>query len=265
MFIFVGCTVTPEYEDKTEPVQKVESLATPANIKITNNHANQSITLSWDAVPNATYYVVGYQKATDYASGKDMYQVVVNSTTYTFPDKTTSIDKRYIFKVKAGMRNDATRTFAESSFSGEVEGAIVDTFSVSPIIQNRTLKLYSNYSKTNSILSGDEENFIVSPIVRYFNTDGTELVGNTVENLGSNETYTFTGKLYIDDIEVKTTEVTFQTDVNYVPQPLTSLTAESNQLRSITLNWDGPGINSGIESGCELKYNIQRKKMVVLG
>lgn len=268
IFAVVGCTITPEIKEREDLSYDLKKLASPTDITVLNNHQDKEITISWASVPNANFYTIEYQKATDYLGGKtEMKSYITNDTSFTIHDESDSKDKRYVFRIKAG-RDSGSSNVIESSYSELKEGVIVDYFSISPILQGRELSLYPNYSRIKSSLgAGDLVQLTDKYYKQQFSAEDVLDENNLVKesdkkNLDSNQTFNWTAALYIEEngseVELIRIPLTFKTDVDYIPASVVDLKKGAVEKDRITLSWKAPAIASGI-GDAELVFNIQRK------
>jgi len=259
VLLVASCTLTPDEEEVLEdPSIKVAALATPEDIHVTYDSENrQDITVMWNAVENATYYVVAYQKGTAYASGESWIEVISSTCEYTFTFDSDEDDKRYVFKVKACMSKDDGST-AYSDYTDVTEGAVVDKFKSSYVIQDGKAILTSSYNKIDSVLPGEAKP-IVNITVKYFDGDA-EITDPSNFPTTSNTTYSLVSRIYLDGIEIDedTDSLKFTTSVVYLPSQASNLRVVSNETGQITLTWDSPALNNGLEDRAKLSFMIQK-------
>lgn len=269
--LMVSCTISPEIENKPELKAVQTEIKAPENVIVTNNHSTTapSITLTWDSVDGATYYVVEYQTATDYLASNEIKSIIVgNVNTYKLESSnltTNANDMRYVFNIRAGI-GTTTKILSSNSLKDNtnpsyfVEGAIVNSFAVSPVISNNTLTFSTTFPKYKSVLNASENIVNVLPEVRYYENE-IEITDDEIR-LGSAEQKTITAKLYVNNEEITSQALTVKNSVNYIPNAV-ELNVSSNQIGKISLSWTDVGINDGLNSGdisTTLKYEIRRKK-----
>lgn len=264
IFIFVSCTITPEESEEPELNIAVTKISSPviSDVITTHSESNPSISVLWEPVDKATFYVFEYESANEYLSGKTTFsEYVTNSNSFTFPSSAfpDSSDTRFVFRVRAAYKPSSTRSIIYSGYSDTEEAAVVNTFTITPIIQDNVLTLYSSFPKIKSVLAGGN---IVQPEVKYYDvTDGNEtaLESNTL-TLSSAETRIIKGVLIVDGEEVTTREITVKTATDYYPQRLTSLEASTNK-ESIILNWSANAVNKGLEEyDTKMRFYIERRE-----
>ena len=253
-----SCAITPEEEDREELTPALKFIESPKNISVISDCINGRIELSWDEVLNATHYIVEYQSATDYLSDKPMKTYATNSNSFTLSTFPNPNDKRFVFKVRAVSKQSSR--ILESDYSNLIEGAIVDDFTVNPIIKGSKLSFFSSYPKIASILnSGD----ILKSEIIFFDGDYTQSdipsleEAKTTFDIGSSETKTITAVLISNDKVVKKKSVTVTADVSYFPASIKSFTVENNKIDGVHLNWTSPGINKGLEN-TEILFLVER-------
>ena len=268
LLLACSCTLTPEDKIYSDLTEKLTSVDTPENIIISNNHDDSKITLSWDPVENATYYVVEYQRTRDYLGSPDLESYYVNTNSFTLNvDSSSAIDKRYIFRVKAicierNSRGEETNRI-ESDYTDYQEGVVADYISVSYLKQDNKLTAISSSSLVNSIFNNGN---LAETEVRYYITDNLsngQIAESTpsidLENyqLSPNVEYNFTAALFADGSVTATYEFSVSGDVNYTPPTVTNLTAENNLKSSIRLAWDAMTEGAGVDG--TIAYAIQKK------
>lgn len=269
--LIVSCTLSPEIENKPELKAVQTEIKAPENVIVTNNHSTTapSITLTWDSVDGATYYVVEYQTATDYLASNEIKSIIVgNVNTFKLESSnltTNANDMRYVFNIRAGI-GTSTKILSSNSLKDNtnpsyfVEGAIVNSFAVSPVISNNTLTFSTTFPKYKSVLNASENIVNVIPEVRYYENE-IEITDDEIR-LGSAEQKTITAKLYVNNEEITSQALTVKNSVNYIPNAV-ELNVSSNQIGKISLSWTDVGINQGLNSSdisTTLKYEIRRKK-----
>ena len=268
LLLACSCTLTPEDKIYSDLTEKLTSVDTPENIIISNNHDDSKITLSWDPVENATYYVVEYQRTRDYLGSPDLESYYVNTNSFTLNvDSSSAIDKRYIFRVKAicierNSRGEETNRI-ESDYTDYQEGVVADYISVSYLKQDNKLTAISSSSLVNSIFNNGN---LAETEVRYYITDNlsngqitesTPSIDLDNYQLSPNVEYNFTAALFADGSVTATYEFSVSGDVNYTPPTVTNLTAENNLKSSIRLAWDAMTEGAGVDG--TIAYAIQKK------
>lgn len=268
LLLACSCTLTPEDKIYSDLTEKLTSVDTPENIIISNNHDDSKITLSWDPVENATYYVVEYQRTRDYLGSPDLESYYVNTNSFTLNvDSSSAIDKRYIFRVKAicierNSRGEETNRI-ESDYTDYQEGVVADYISVSYLKQDNKLTAISSSSLVNSIFNNGN---LAETEVRYYITDNlsngqitesTSSIDLDNYQLSPNVEYNFTAALFADGSVTATYEFSVSGDVNYTPPTVTNLTAENNLRSSIKLTWDEMSEGAGVDG--TIAYAIQKK------
>lgn len=265
ILLFVSCTITPEETEEKELSPVVSEIQSPviSDITVVNDEENPSITVRWEPVDNATYYVFEYESATDYLSGeKDFISRTVHSNSFKIDSTlfTNTSDMRYVFRVKAAYKPSSSRSTIYSKDSEIREAVVVNTFSMSPIIQDNELRVYSSFPKIKSVLKSGN---ITDPAVRYYSIEDGEavLLDSNVLTLSSAETKTIRGELVVDGKTVALKEVTVKNSADYYPSHLISLKAGTNEEESISLTWSAPPVNNGLEdNNPEVRFYIERKE-----
>ncbi len=266
LMLTAACSVTPESTVEEALTPAVTSIPSPVISTITsvNDETNPSITVTWDPVDNASFYVFEYQSAVDYLSGESEFiSYVTSSNTFTIPSSafTNSSDMRFIFKVKSAYKPSSSRSIIYSSDSEIKEAVVINTFSISPIIQDNVLTIYSTFPKIKSVLTGEN---IIQPVIKYYSVGddntATELESNTL-TLASAEKKTIRADLIVDDKVVATKEVSVTNSADYYPPQLKSLKSTTNEKGKIILTWVANPINAGLESySATMRFYIERKE-----
>lgn len=258
MVILTSCAITPEEEDREELTPALKYLESPKNVSVISDCVNGRIEVSWEEVPNATHYIVEYQSATDYLSDKPMKTYATNSNSFTLSTFPNSNDKRFVFKVMAVAKQSSR--LLESEYSNLFEGAIVDDFTVNPIIKGSKLSFFTSFPKIASILNQGD---ILNCEIIFFDGDYTQSdipsleEAKTTFDIGSSETKTITAVLISNDKVVKKKSVTVTADVSYIPASIKSFTVENNKIDGVHLNWTSPGINKGLEN-TQILFLVER-------
>lgn len=260
--LLTACTVTPESVERKELTPVVRVIDTPVISQVTVDHSvdSPSITVLWEPVDKATFYVFEYESATDYLSGESKYKsFITNSNTYTLSSEyfTNASDMRYVFKVKAAYQAGTTGSILYSSDSDLTEAAIVNSFSMSPVIQNNTLTIYSAFPKIKSVLGNGN---IITPKVEYY--FGDELLDSNTRELSSAESATITGVLKIGEDTITTKSVDIKNSVDYYPAALKEAPVVSKNLKGyIDISWKANSINAGIEEySPKMQFSIERRE-----
>lgn len=258
MVILTSCAITPEEEDREELTPALKYLESPKNVSVISDCVNGRIEVSWEEVPNATHYIVEYQSATDYLSDKPMKTYATNSNSFTLSTFPNSNDKRFVFKVRAVSKQSSR--ILESDYSNLIEGAIVDDFTVNPIIKGSKLSFFTSFPKIASILNQGD---ILNCEILFFDGDYTQsdipdiTEAKTTFDIGSSETKTITAVLLSNGKVIKMKSVSVTADVSYIPASLESFTVENNKTDGIHLNWTSPGINKGLEN-TQILFLVER-------
>ncbi len=265
LLLLTACSVTPEstVEEALTPV--VTSIVAPTITSVTsvNDEAKPSITVTWDPVDKADFYVFEYESAVDYLSAEGEFKsYITSSNTFTIPSAafTNSSDMRFIFKVKAAHKMSSSRSIIYSSDSEIKEAVVLNTFSISPIIQDNVLTIYSTFPKIKSVLTGGN---IIQPVIKYYSVDEaatTELESNII-TLSSAEKKKIRADLIVEDEVVATREVDIVNAVDYYPSNLLSLNATANEKDAVTLTWEAKSVNAGLEdNSVTMRFYIERKE-----
>lgn len=272
LFLATSCSITPDtmtYPPLTQEITKVRKPNKPKVIS-NNDMTNPSITITWDVVEIADYYVVEYISATDFLAGNAWNSLPVNSTTFTLPKAQLDnpSDMRFIFKVKAcAMQNKKS---IESPDSDEVEGVIINDFSkLKCYVRDNKLTVTVSYPNNNSVL--DLGTKIITTTVKYYKGDYTKEPSKPIEEgaidinsevLTSAEEATYTAVLIVDNKEVNRKAFTVKNSVDNIPPSLVTMAppivGEVDGKPAITLSWESKPINEGLKD-TELKFEIQRK------
>lgn len=258
--VLAACTVTPESVERRELTPVVTSIDAPTISQVTVNHSTPSIEVVWEPVDKATFYVFEYESATDYLSGVSEYKsYITNSNTYTLSSEyfTNASDMRYVFKVKAAYKSGSSSSVLYSNDSALTEAAIVNSFSMSPVIQNNTLTIYSAFPKIKSVLGSGN---IITPNVEYY--FGDELLDSNTRELSSAESATVTGVLKIGEETITTKSVDIKNSVDYYPAALkTAPAASTGENGYIEIKWTANDINAGLDSYSPvMQFSIDRKE-----
>ncbi len=262
LVICASCALSPEAEDRRELTPALKQLDAPTGLAVVNDHAGRRIELSWNEVSGATHYIVEYQRATDYLSGREMKTYVTQDTSFILSTFVNSSDMRYVFRVKAAYR-DSVRSL-ESAYTPEMEGAIVDDITITPIIRDSYLCFYVSHAKVNSILT---DVTIADCRVTFHEGDYTEgeipadvpVLESGKRFVNSNETVTVTAVLTVDGREIRKKAATVRSDVSYTPRPLISLEGTKGDAGGVTLTWVCPPLNDGL-TDTEVFFRIERRE-----
>lgn len=273
VFLFLialsSCTLTPEDKLIQDLAPKLTEIDTPSNIHVTNDSQNHVISVTWDPVENATYYIVEYQETSVYqGSDTDVFlQVIRNTNSFDFiVPKEQDRDKRYVFRIRAVCleKNTAGQVFneLESDWTELYEGVIADYLTVTYVKQDNVVTVFESVSNVTSL---DNKN-LVDIEVRYFehpysDQDSFDDTWKEIDvdgiKLESNQSYSLTAVLFVNDAPVVMTGLEIRGDIDYTQPSVTNLTAVNNDKTSISLSWTAVQAAAGVEA--EVKYAIQRK------
>lgn len=273
VFLFLialsSCTLTPEDKLIQDLAPKLTEIDTPSNIHVTNDSQNHVISVTWDHVENATYYIVEYQETSVYqGSDTDVFlQVIRNTNSFDLNvPKEQDRDKRYVFRIRAVCleKNTAGQVFneLESDWTELYEGVIADYLTVTYVKQDNVVTVFESVSNVTSL---DNKN-LADIEVRYFKhvysdqdvfDDSWEEIDVDGIKLESNQSYSLTAVLFVNDAPVVMTGLEIRGDIDYTQPSVTNLTAVNNDKTSISLSWTAVQAAAGVEA--EVKYAIQRK------
>lgn len=273
VFLFLialsSCTLTPEDKLIQDLAPKLTEIDTPSNIHVTNDSQNHVISVTWDPVENATYYIVEYQETSVYqGSDTDVFlQVIRNTNSFDLNvPKEQDRDKRYVFRIRAVCleKNTAGQVFneLESDWTELYEGVIADYLTVTYVKQDNVVTVFESVSNVTSL---DNKN-LVDIEVRYFKhvysdqdvfDDSWDEIDVDGIKLESNQSYSLTAVLFVNDAPVVMTGLEIRGDIDYTQPSVTNLTAVNNDKKSISLSWTAVQAAAGVEA--EVKYAIQRK------
>lgn len=273
VFLFLialsSCTLTPEDKLIQDLAPKLTEIDTPSNIQVTNDSPNHLISVTWDPVENATYYIFEYQETSVYqGSDTDVFlQVIRNTNSYDLkvPEEQDR-DKRYVFRIRAVCleKNTAGQVFneLESDWTELYEGVIADYLTVTYVKQDNVVTVFESVSNVTSL---DNKN-LVDIEVRYFDypysdqdvfDDSWKEIDVDGIKLESNQSYSLTAVLFVNDAPVAMTGLEIRGDIDYTQPSVTELTAVNNDKTSISLSWNAVQAAAGVEA--DVKYAIQRK------
>lgn len=273
VFLFLialsSCTLTPEDKLIQDLAPKLTEIDTPSNIQVTNDSQNHLISVTWDPVENATYYIFEYQETSVYqGSDTDVFlQVIRNTNSYDLkvPEEQDR-DKRYVFRIRAVCleKNTAGQVFneLESDWTELYEGVIADYLTVTYVKQDNVVTVFESVSNVTSL---DNKN-LVDIEVRYFehpysDQDSFDDTWKEIDvdgiKLESNQSYSLTAVLFVNDAPVVMTGLEIRGDIDYTQPSVTNLTAVNNDKTSISLSWNAVQAAAGVEA--EVRYAIQRK------
>lgn len=273
VFLFLialsSCTLTPEDKLIQDLAPKLTEIDTPSNIQVTNDSQNHKISVTWDPVENATYYIFEYQETSVYqGSDTDVFlQVIRNTNSFDLdvPEEQDR-DKRYVFRIRAVCleKNTAGQVFneLESDWTELYEGVIADYLTVTYVKQDNVVTVFESVSNVTSL---DNKN-LVDIEVRYFehpysNQDSFDDTWKEIDvdgiKLESNQSYSLTAVLFVNDAPVAMTGLEIRGDIDYTQPSVTELTAVNNDNTSISLSWKAVQAAAGVEA--DVKYAIQRK------
>lgn len=273
VFLFLialsSCTLTPEDKLIQDLAPKLTEIDTPSNIHVTNDSQNHKISVTWDPVENATYYIFEYQETSVYqGSDTDVFlQVIRNTNSFDLdvPEEQDR-DKRYVFRIRAvGLeKNTAGQVFneLESDWTELYEGVIADYLTVTYVKQDNVVTVFESVSNVTSL---DNKN-LVDIEVRYFehpysDQDSFDDTWKEIDvdgiKLESNQSYSLTAVLFVNDAPVAMTGLEIRGDIDYTQPSVTELTAVNNDNTSISLSWKAVQAAAGVEA--DVKYAIQRK------
>lgn len=264
-----SCTLTPEDKLIQDLAPKLTEIDTPSNIHVTNDSQNHLISVTWDPVENATYYIFEYQETSVYqGSDTDVFlQVIRNTNSYDLkvPEEQDR-DKRYVFRIRAVCleKNTAGQVFneLESDWTELYEGVIADYLTVTYVKQDNVVTVFESVSNVTSL---DNKN-LVDIEVRYFEhpysdqdsfDDTWEEIDVDGIKLESNQSYSLTAVLFVNDAPVVMTGLEICGDIDYTQPSVTELTAVNNDNTSISLSWKAVQAAEGVEA--DVRYAIQRK------
>lgn len=273
VFLFLialsSCTLTPEDKLIQDLAPKLTEIDTPSNIHVTNDSQNHVISVTWDPVENATYYIVEYQETSVYqGSDTDVFlQVIRNTNSFDLNvPKEQDRDKRYVFRIRAVCleKNTAGQVFneLESDWTELYEGVIADYLTVTYVKQDNVVTVFESVSNVTSL---DNKN-LVDIEVRYFKhdysdqdvfDDSWEEIDVDGIKLESNQSYSLTAVLFVNDAPVVMTGLEICGDIDYTQPSVTDLTAVNNDKTSISLSWNAVQAAAGVEA--DVRYAIQRK------
>lgn len=157
--LIVSCAEDPTAEVIDSLHKKITSLDTPQNLIAVSNHSGGSIDISWDKVESATFYAVEYANGSNYINSnrdfeKSNYSTsIVNGTQFSLTRFPNLNDKRYVFRVKAGYK-DEDGNLIYSGTSNIVEGAVLNNIVSFSGVPNAERKVIFTYSlpQTSSLL-----------------------------------------------------------------------------------------------------------------
>lgn len=273
VFLFLialsSCTLTPEDKLIQDLAPKLTEIDTPSNIHVTNDSQNHVISVTWDPVENATYYIVEYQETSVYqGSDTDVFlQVIRNTNSFDLNvPKEQDRDKRYVFRIRAVCleKNTAGQVFneLESDWTELYEGVIADYLTVTYVKQDNVVTVFESVSNVTSL---DNKN-LVDIEVRYFkhvysDQDSFDDTWKEIDvdgiKLESNQSYSLTAVLFVNDAPVVMTGLEICGDIDYTQPSVTNLTTVNNDKTSISLSWKAVQAAAGVEA--DVRYAIQRK------
>ncbi len=291
MALLTSCPTAPPLEptDQLEPYLVPNA---PSEVVATNGY-DDSITLTWTAVENATSYQVWGIRSTDYgatsgnSSGNTNYSTleergfklldVVQGTSYTL-DETHGIS--YVFSVVA-MRNigtsasDSSKSMLYSRPSVYVEGSIAGDIIISGMANSSSVVLYWAIEGIESVLDGStlyqtefsidyrksgENEWKTSDLPGYDGSFSYRMMASSYD-LTPNTSYDF--RLNMNVIDGERTVATRQsevfplfTDENLVPEPISSISASTDRIDKIEVAFTAPRIPEG--SNLLNVFRIQR-------
>ena len=291
MALLTSCPTAPPLEptDQLEPYLVPNA---PSKVVATNGY-DDSITLTWTAVENATSYQVWGIRSTDYgatsgnSSGNTNYSTleergfklldVVQGTSYTL-DETHGIS--YVFSVVA-MRNigtsasDSSKSMLYSRPSVYVEGSIAGDIIISGMANSSSVVLYWAIEGIESVLDGStlyqtefsidyrksgENEWKTSDLPGYDGSFSYQMMASSYD-LTPNTSYDF--RLDMTVIDGERTVATRQsevfplfTDENLVPEPIASISASTDRIDKIEVAFTAPRIPEG--SNLLSVFRIQR-------
>ena len=252
VFLLSSCYISPEIEEKIELEPQPKYLGCPEDFKVYSDYENHEIALSWSGVEGATHYEVEYESAVDYLSGKEMKKYITLTPSFSLSSFSSSSDKRYIFRVRAGKNREEGILF--SQYTDLLEGAMVDDYSISYVIRDGSLYFYSSSTKASSILHEGEE-IVEREIVVY---EGEKQLESGKRKVEPGETITLVSKLMVDGKAIKEKENTISVETSMIPRGLKSISASQNRKGRIDVSFASPGINMGLEN-TEILFLVERK------
>ena len=140
ILLFSSCYISPEIEEKKELTPQIKFLDTPDDFRVFTNYEKNQIELTWSEVEGATHYEVEYESVVDYLSGNEMKKYITLTPSFSLSSFSSSSDKRYVFRVRAGKKSDEGVLF--SLYSDLKEGAVIDDYTISYIVRDGLLYFY---------------------------------------------------------------------------------------------------------------------------
>ena len=231
--IIISCSISPEIVEKAELTPQIKYLDSPSEVKVKSDYEGNKIDLEWCEVEGATHYEVEYESVVDYLSGKEMKKYITLSPSFSLSSFLSSSDKRYIFRVRAGKKNDDGVLY--SRYTDLKEGALIDDFTVSFVIRDGVLYFYSSTTKSSSILhSGD----IAESKVSIYEGDRELLSGKRKVEPG--EIITLKSVLLVDGNVIKEKTNTITVETSLVPNGVSSISTTVNEKRRIDVTFISP-------------------------
>ena len=253
LVIIISCSISPEIVEKAELTPQIKYLDSPSEVKVKSDYEGNKIDLEWCEVEGATHYEVEYESVVDYLSGKEMKKYITLSPSFSLSSFLSSSDKRYVFRVRAGKKNDDGVLY--SRYTDLKEGALIDDFTVSFVIRDGVLNFYSSTTKSSSILhSGD----IAESKVSIYEGDRELLSGKRKVEPG--EIITLKSVLLVDGNVIKEKTNTITVETSLVPNGVSSISTTVNEKRRIDVTFISPGINKGLES-TEILFRLERREI----
>lgn len=282
VFIFAlltACTLTPEDKLIQDLVPKLTEIDIPSGIQVYNSHTTDTITLTWNPVENATYYVVEYQRIVDALAGKKADELPPTDQNYIdfkVPDGNNGNekrDKRYVFRVKAVNieRNASNQIIStlDSGYSDYVEGVIADYLSVqSVVIENNVITNISyNISDVSAKYSNAET--IAELELKYYEQEYEEDIqidptwpsedSLKGKKLASGKDYSYIVVLFADGNVTAIAPLNFSGDLDFNPPAVSNMKVQNNLEDSIVLTWDKVIPDESIKDLISVRYAVMRK------
>ena len=139
---------------KKELAPQIKFLDTPDGFRVFTNYEKNQIELTWSEVEGATHYQVEYESVVDYLSGNEMKKYITLTPSFSLSSFSSSSDKRYVFRVRAGKKSDEGVLFSlYSDLKEGAEGAIYFTYSSLNLYLNASYEMHVNASGSGSASS----------------------------------------------------------------------------------------------------------------
>ena len=252
ILLFSSCYISPEIEEKKELTPQIKFLDTPDDFRVFTNYEKNQIELTWSEVEGATHYEVEYESVVDYLSGNEMKKYITLTPSFSLSSFSSSSDKRYVFRVRAGKKSDEGVLF--SLYSDLKEGAVIDDYTISYIVRDGLLYFYSSSTRSSSVLH--EGNIIESKVHVYENDREIE---NGKRRVESGENIVLRSVLVVEGREIKEKTNTINVETSSIPTGVKSISASVNKKGRIDINIISPGINKGLEN-TEILFRLERRE-----